>query len=43
MNKLPSEKRTQILNILCESSSMRAISRVADVSLNTVAKLSSAD
>jgi IS1 family transposase len=39
MNKLPLEKRVQILSLLCEGSSMRAISRVADVSLNTVTKL----
>jgi IS1 family transposase len=39
MNKLPIEKRTQILNMLCKGSSMRAISRVADVSLNTVTKI----
>jgi IS1 family transposase len=39
MNKLPLEKRVQILSMLCEGSSMRAISRVADVSFNTVAKL----
>lgn len=39
MNKLPVEKRVQILSLLCEGSSMRAISRVCDVSLNTVAKL----
>jgi IS1 family transposase len=39
MNKLPVEKRTQILSMLCEGSSMRSISRVCDVSLNTVAKL----
>lgn len=39
MNKLPIEKRIQILSMLCEGSSMRAISRVADVSLNTVTKL----
>jgi IS1 family transposase/lambda repressor-like predicted transcriptional regulator len=39
MNKLTAEKRAQILNLLCEGSSMRAISRVADVSLNTVTKL----
>lgn len=38
MNKLPSAKRAQILNLLCEGMSMRAISRVADVSFNTVAK-----
>ena len=39
MNKLPLEKRVQILNMLCEGSSMRAISRVVDVSINTVTKL----
>ena len=39
MNKLPLEKRVQILSMLCEGSSMRATSRVADVSINTVTKL----
>jgi IS1 family transposase len=39
MNKLPLAKRVQILSMLCEGSSMRSISRVADVSLNTVTKL----
>jgi IS1 family transposase len=39
MNKLPLEKRVQILSMLCERASMRAISRVADVSINTVSKL----
>jgi IS1 family transposase len=39
MNKLPIAKRVQILSLLCEGASMRAISRVADVSINTVAKL----
>ncbi|NJL08367.1 MAG: IS1 family transposase [Methylacidiphilales bacterium] len=39
MNKLDTTKRVQILNMLCEGSSMRSISRVADVSINTVAKL----
>ena len=39
MNKLPVAKRTQILAMLCEGSSMRSISRVADVSINTVTKL----
>jgi IS1 family transposase len=39
MNKLPVAKRVQILSMLCEGSSMRAISRIADVSLNTVTKL----
>jgi IS1 family transposase len=39
MNRLPVEKTVQILSMLCEGSSMRAISRVADVSINTVSKL----
>ena len=37
-NKLPLAKRVQILNVLVDVSSMRSISRVADVSINTVAK-----
>jgi IS1 family transposase len=39
MNKLPLAKRVQILSMLCEGSSMRSISRVTDVSINTVYKL----
>ncbi|HEY1606030.1 MAG TPA: IS1 family transposase [Allosphingosinicella sp.] len=39
MNKLPISKRVQILSMLCEGVSMRSISRMADVSINTVAKL----
>lgn len=39
MNKLPLATRVQILSMLCEGSSMRSISRVADVSINTVSKL----
>src|SRR5215212_5553697 len=39
MKKLPLAKRVQILSMLCEGSSMRSISRVADVSINTVFKL----
>ncbi len=39
MNKLPLNKRVQILSLLCEGSSMRSISRVCDVSINTVTKL----
>src|ERR1700687_5343206 len=39
MNKLPLDKRCQILAMLCEGSSMRSISRVTDVSINTVSKL----
>lgn len=39
MNKLPLQTRVQILSMLCEGSSMRSISRVAGVSINTVSKL----
>src|ERR1700687_3990561 len=39
MNKLPLAKRVQILSMLCEGSSMRSISRVVDISINTVDKL----
>lgn len=39
MNKLPVAKQVQILSMLCEGSSMRSISRVVDVSINTVTKL----
>ena len=39
MNKLPTAKRIQILSMLVEGSSMRSISRVVDVSINTVSAL----
>jgi IS1 family transposase len=39
MNKLPFTKRVQIVSLLVEGMSMRATSRVADVSINTVVKL----
>jgi IS1 family transposase len=39
MNKLPLAKRVLILSMLVEGSSLRSISRVADVSINTVTKL----
>lgn len=39
MNKLPLEKRVQILNLLVEGSSLRSITRVCGVSINTVTKL----
>jgi IS1 family transposase len=39
MNRLPATKRVQILTLLCEGVSLRAISRAADVSINTVTKL----
>jgi IS1 family transposase len=38
MNTLPVAKRIQILSMLCEGSSMRSISRVVDVSINTVTR-----
>lgn len=39
MNKLTTEKRTQILTMLVDGNSLRATSRMADVSINTVTKL----
>jgi IS1 family transposase len=39
MNKLPINTRAQILTLLCEGVSMRSITRIADVSINTVSKL----
>jgi len=39
MNKLPVAKRVQILTMLVEGSSLRSISRVCGVSINTVTKL----
>jgi hypothetical protein len=39
MNKLDPARRRQILLMLCEGSSMRSISRVVNVSINTVANL----
>jgi len=39
INKLPLARRILILNLLVEVSSLRSISRVADVSINTVTKL----
>jgi IS1 family transposase len=39
MNTLPLEKRAKILQLLVEGMSMRAVSRVADCSINTVTKL----
>jgi len=39
MNTLTLEKRIQIINLLVEGCSMRAIARIADVSRNTVNKL----
>lgn len=39
MNRLPLEKRAKIIQLLCEGTSMRAITRIVNVSLNTVTKL----
>lgn len=39
MNKLPIEKRVQIIHMLVEGNSMRATARIAKVSFNTVMKL----
>src|SRR3954452_6779446 len=39
MNKLPLSTRVQLLSLLCEGSSMRSVSRVTAVSINTVSKL----
>src|SRR5258705_10813982 len=39
MNKLPIAKRSQILTLLCEGSSMRSIERIVGCSINTVDKL----
>lgn len=39
MNKLTPEKRAQILHLLCEGMSIRAITRLTGASKNTVAKL----
>ncbi|MBI1814115.1 MAG: DDE-type integrase/transposase/recombinase [Deltaproteobacteria bacterium] len=38
MNRLPLAKRAQILSLLCEGSSMRSVSRLVDVSINTVTR-----
>lgn len=39
MNKLSTAKRAQMLGMLVEGNSMRAVSRMADCSINTVTKL----
>jgi IS1 family transposase len=39
MNKLPDERRIQILSALAEGNSMRSTSRMAGVAMNTVVKL----
>lgn len=39
MNRLPVQKRAQILQLLCEGSSMRSVTRLTGASINTVTKL----
>ncbi len=39
MNRLTSQRRAQILNLLVEGNSLRAASRISDTAYNTVAKL----
>jgi IS1 family transposase len=39
MNRLTNEKRTQIISLLVEGNSLRAVTRIVDVSINTVTKL----
>lgn len=39
MNTLPLNKKIQIINLLVEGNSLRATSRICDVSINTVSKL----
>ncbi len=39
MNQLSVEKKVQIVNLFVEGNSLRSISRIADVSINTVTKL----
>jgi transposase-like protein len=39
MNKLPLAKRAQIIGLIVEGTSLRATSRLADVSINTVTNL----
>jgi IS1 family transposase len=39
MNRLPIEKRAQVIGLLVEGMSMRAVTRITGVSINTVTKL----
>src|ERR1039458_8401929 len=39
LNRLPLEKRAQIVGMIAEGDSLRSTSRMADVSINTVTKL----
>ena len=38
-NRLPLNRRAEIVGLLCEGNGLRATSRLADVSINTVTKL----
>ena len=39
MNRLSPERRATILTLLCEGNSLRSITRITGVSMNTVTKL----
>ena len=39
MNKLPTQARAQIIHLLCEGNSIRAVTRLTGASKNTVTKL----
>ena len=39
INRIQTNIRIQILSMFCEGSSMRSVSRVTDVSINTISKL----
>lgn len=39
MNQLPSDKRAQLIHMLCEGASMRSVMRITDTSYNAVQKL----
>jgi len=39
MNKLTTKQRAQILHLLCEGNSIRAVTRLTGASKNTVTKL----
>src|SRR3990170_1970596 len=39
MHQLPTQRRVQIIQALCEGNSLRSTSRMAGVSINTVVKL----
>ena len=39
MNRLPRDKKAQVLHMLVEGSSMRSVERVTGVSITTITKL----